>query len=203
MSATPADVLAAARAWIEGDPDPETRAELEALVQANDQKELAERLSGPLTFGTAGLRAPVGAGAARMNRATVIRTTRGLADFLGQTRSGARSLPVVVGRDARASSEAFQRDVVAVLAAAGIPVRYFEEPVPTPLVAYTARALQATAAIVITASHNPRGDNGYKLYLDDAVQLTAPHDDAIEAAIAGVGPAASVPRLDASSNASV
>jgi phosphomannomutase len=124
-----------------------------------------------------------------------------LADFLAQSRPGARALPVVIGRDARSSSEAFQADVVAALAAAKIPVRYFAEPVPTPLVAYTARALQATAAIVITASHNPRGDNGYKLYLDDAIQLTAPADTAIEAAIAAVGPAGSVPRLEPAANA--
>ena len=84
MAATPVEVLAAAKAWIEGDPDPETRAELEALVQADDAKELAERMAGPLTFGTAGLRARVGAGSARMNRATVIRATRGLADYLSR-----------------------------------------------------------------------------------------------------------------------
>jgi phosphomannomutase len=81
-------------------------------------------------------------------------------------------------------------------------VRWFEEPVPTPLVAFAARALSATAAIVITASHNPRDDNGYKVYLDDAIQLVAPHDLAIERAIAAVGPANAVPRLDADARAS-
>jgi phosphomannomutase len=83
-----------------------------------------------------------------------------------------------------------------VLAAARVPVRFFSEPVPTPLVAYVARALAATAAVVVTASHNPRGDNGYKLYLDDAVQLNAPFDAAIERAIARVGPALRVPRVE-------
>src|SRR5262245_46361375 len=203
MSATPADVLAAARAWIAGDPDPETRAELEALVQANDQKELAERLSGPLTFGTAGLRARVGAGSARMNRATVIQATRGLADFLAAYRDGARTLPVDVGQYARLTCPAFAREVLAVLIGARIPVRWFEAPVPTPLVAYVARVLGATAAVVVTASHNPKDDNGYKVYLDDAVQVVAPDDTRLEQAIARVGPATEVPRVDPERNGSL
>lgn len=188
------DPFGAAREWAAGDPDPATRAELLSLVEAGDRAAVAERMAGPLVFGTAGLRARVGAGNARMNRATVIRTTRGLADFLAARRDGARSLPVVVGNDARTTSPELARDVVAVLAAAKLPVRYFEEPVPTPLVAYAARTLGATAAVVVTASHNPRDDNGYKVYLDDAVQLVAPNDALIQAAIERVGPAASVPR---------
>ena len=186
---------AAAQAWIAGDPDPATRAELQALLDAGLLDDVRARLEPPLAFGTAGLRGAVGAGSARMNRAVVIRTTRGVADFLGSRRSGARSLPVVVGHDARSTSATFAGDVVAVLGAAKIPVRYFTEPVPTPLVAYAARFLAATAAVVVTASHNPREDNGYKLYLDDGVQLNAPLDLAIEDAIRRVGPAASVPRL--------
>jgi phosphomannomutase len=189
-------LLARTRAFAAGDPDPETRAELERLVAARDIPALRERMRGPLVFGTAGLRAVVGAGESRINRANVIRTTRGLADFLASVRSGARSLPVVVGHDARSSSAVFARDVVEVLAAARIPVRWFEQPVPTPLVAFAARALSASAAVVITASHNPRDDNGYKVYLDDAIQLVAPHDRTIERAIAAVGPASSVPRAE-------
>jgi phosphomannomutase len=188
-----AEPFAAARAWAEADPDPVTRTELESLIAAGDRAAVVERMAGPLVFGTAGLRAPVGAGSARMNRATVIRTTRGLADFLAARRDGARTLPVVVGNDARTTSPELARDVVAVLAAARMPVRYFEEPVPTPLVAYAARTLGASAAVVVTASHNPREDNGYKVYLDDAVQLVAPNDALIQAAIERVGPAASVP----------
>ena len=194
-------LAAASRAWIDGDPDSTTRAELAAILAAatigtpGAREELRARMTPPLVFGTAGLRAAVGAGAARMNRATVIRTTRGLVEVLG-TRSGSRSLPVVVGHDARASSPTLAADVVGVLAAARVPVRFFAEPVPTPLVAYAARALSATAAVVVTASHNPREDNGYKLYWDDAVQLNAPFDAALERAIASVGPAARVPRLE-------
>src|SRR6185503_5449630 len=150
--------------------------------------------------GTAGLRARVGAGSARMNRATVIRATRGLADYLAAHRDGARSLPVVVGRDARTTCPAFAREVVSVLIGARIPVRWFEEPVPTPLVAYAARVLGATAAVVVTASHNPKDDNGYKVYLDDAVQIVAPDDVRLEEAIARVGPANTVPRVDPEKN---
>jgi phosphomannomutase len=195
-------LLERTRAFAAGDPDPGTRAELERLISAGNVAELRERMCGPLVFGTAGLRARVGAGESRMNRANVIRTTRGLADFLAQTRSYARSLPVVVGHDARSSSATLARDVVGVLAAARIPVRWFDAPVPTPLVAFAARALSATAAIVITASHNPRDDNGYKVYLDDAIQLVAPHDLAIERAIAAVGAANHVPRRELEARAS-
>jgi phosphomannomutase len=200
MPATPRAVLDAAQAWISGDPDPETIAELEALVQADDAKALGERLSGSLTFGTAGLRAAVGAGSARMNRATVIRATRGLADYLAAHRDGARSLPVVVGHDARTTSPAFAKEVVAVLIGARIPVRWFRDPVPTPIVAYAARVLDATAAVVVTASHNPRDDNGYKVYLDDAVQIVAPDDVRLERLIADVGPANTVPRVSPEEN---
>jgi phosphomannomutase len=200
MPTTPSELLDAARAWIEGDPDPETRAELEELVARDDATALGERLSPPLAFGTAGLRGAVGAGSARMNRATIIRATRGLADCLSSRREGARSLPVVVGHDARTTSPAFARDVVAVLIGARIPVRWFEEPVPTPLVAFAARELGATAAVVVTASHNPREDNGYKVYLDDAVQLAPPHDRRIEEAIGRVGPANAVPRVSPEAN---
>jgi phosphomannomutase len=201
MPTIPSELLDAARAWIDGDPDPETRAELEGLVAAGDASALASRFSAPLRFGTAGLRGAVGAGSARMNRATVIRATRGLADFLAAHRDGARSLPVVVGHDARVTSPAFAREVVAVLIGARIPVRWFEEPVPTPLVAYAARALGATAAVVVTASHNPRDDNGYKVYLDDAVQIVEPNDRKIETAIGNVGPANGVPRVEPEANA--
>ncbi|HEX6271537.1 MAG TPA: phospho-sugar mutase [Polyangiaceae bacterium] len=203
MPTTPSELLDAARAWIEGDPDAETRAELEALVARDDRTALGERLASPLAFGTAGLRGAVGAGSARMNRATVIRATRGLADYLAARGDGARALPVVVGHDARTTSPAFARDVVAVLIGARIPVRWFEEPVPTPLVAFAARELGATAAVVVTASHNPREDNGYKVYLDDAVQLAPPHDRAVEAAIARVGRANAVPRTSPEENARV
>lgn len=184
-------LIAAARSWIAGDPDPSTRAELEQLIAAEDLGELAERMNGTLAFGTAGLRGRVEAGSNRMNRAVVIRATRGLTDHL--LAEGAAG-PVVVGRDARLSSGVFMEDTVAVLTAAGLHVEFFPEPVPTPLVAYAALRGGASAAVVVTASHNPPYDNGYKVYADNAAQIIPPTDRAIADAIAAVGPAAAVER---------
>jgi phosphomannomutase len=155
-----------AQLWIGGDPDPRTRRQLQAAVDAGDVTELRAALGSPLTFGTAGLRGQVGPGPARMNRATVIGTSRGLADHLLATVGADR--PVVVGYDARPDSARFASDAAGVLAAAGLRVRRFTEPVPTPLAAYAARVEQAAAAVVVTASHNPPADNGYKVYGPDA-----------------------------------
>ena len=190
-----ADLAAAARRWIAGDPDPVTRTELAALVDAGDLDGLADRVGASLTFGTAGLRARVGAGPNRMNRAVVIRTTRGLADHLLAIHDDASERGVVVGFDARRDSETFAIDTVGVLAAAGIRVRWFPTPQPTPLVAFAQRHFDAAAAVVITASHNPAEDNGYKVYGEGAGQIVPPEDEAIAAAIAAVGPAAEVDRI--------
>ena len=182
-----------ARDWIAGDPDPETRAELQELVDAGDADALAERVDGTLAFGTAGLRGIVGAGPRRMNRAVVIRTTRGLADHLAAAGAHADA-PVVVGYDGRTDSRRFAEDVVGVLHAAGRAVLVFTRPIPTPLVAYAARVHDAAAAVVVTASHNPPAYNGYKVYAGNAVQIIPPTDAAIAAAIDAVGPATGVPR---------
>jgi phosphomannomutase len=180
-----------ARRWIDDDPDPATRAELEAIVSSGDEPELSARMDTVLTFGTAGIRGEVGAGPGRMNRAVVIRTTSGLATFLGDT-----TRPVVVGFDARPTSRQFAEDAAGVLAAAGIPVRYFPTVTPTPLVAYAAKHLGAAAAVVVTASHNPPTDNGYKVYGSDATQIVTPVDEAIQSDIEGAPPARLVPRLE-------
>ena len=129
---------------------------------------------GRCQFGTAGLRGVVAAGSNRMNRAVVIRATRGVADYLLAQEASVR--PVVVGGDARPSSRQFMEDTVGVLAAAGIPVRYFEEPTPTPIVAYAGLRSGAQAAIVITASHKPPADNGYKVYASNGAQIVPPTD---------------------------
>lgn len=186
--------VAAARAWIAQDPDPQTRAELEGLISAGDTAELAERMVGPLQFGTAGLRGLVGAGIARMNRAVVIRATRGLADTLRARVPDHKSLPVIVGYDGRLTSEAFAEETIAVLLGAGVPVRRFTEPVPTPLVAYAARELSAQAAVVITASHNPPQYNGYKVYAPNAVQIVPPWDTEIASRIEAIVDATQVKR---------
>ncbi len=181
-----------ARLWLSGDPDEETRRELERLLTSRDEAALVACFEPELTFGTAGLRGAVGAGPARMNRAVVTRVAWGLARFLSEEGLGRR--PVVVGYDARPDSARFAEETAEVLAGAGVSVRLFEEPCPTPLVAFACRALHAAAAVVVTASHNPRGDSGYKVYDDRGVQIVAPWDARIAALMAQAPPAASVPR---------
>lgn len=181
---TQPDVRAAAEQWIADDVDPRAQDELRELL---DSPELADRMSGMPRFGTAGLRAPVRAGANGMNRAVVVRTTAGVASWLVQQGLGGGI--VVVGRDARHGSQDFAEDTAGVLAAVGFDVRVLPEPLPTPVVAHATRALDAVAGIQITASHNPPQDNGFKLYLGGGVQLVGPADTEIEAAI-GKTPAA-------------
>ena len=167
------------RAWVEDDPDPEDRATLEELVRTGNEEELRRRFENPLTFGTAGLRGPVMAGPAGMNRLSVRRATQGVVAWLregGAEGSGA----IVVGRDARRGSEAFNDEVVAVLLGAGWPVLEMPGPLPTPLVAYAVQALHAAAGIMITASHNPPLDNGYKLYGPGGAQIVAPDDETVQ-----------------------
>lgn len=190
------DLVERARRWISGDPDPRTRAELQELIESGDTEQLASRMNGTLEFGTAGIRGEVAAGPNRMNRAVVIRTTRGLADYLLAHHGGTPESPVVIGFDARPSSHRFAEDAAGVLAAAGIGVVYFPDVTPTPLVAFAAKHLDAAAAVVVTASHNPPADNGYKVYADNAAQIIPPMDTEIAAAIERVGPANEVPRLD-------
>ncbi len=185
------ELYAAAREWIEGDPDAATREVVEALLASGADRELADRFAGRLQFGTAGLRGEVGAGPNRMNRAVVIQATRGLAEHLREREGGL----VVVGYDARLSSRRFMEDSVGVLAAAGFQVRYFDVPTPTPLVAFAALRLDAAAAIVVTASHNPPQDNGYKVYAANGAQIVPPDDESIAAEIEKVGPARLVPRI--------
>ncbi|MEV4645692.1 phospho-sugar mutase [Saccharopolyspora sp. NPDC049357] len=186
---TQPDVRAAAEQWIADDVDPRAQDELRELL---DSPELADRMSGMPRFGTAGMRAPVRAGANGMNRAVVVRTTAGVASWLVQQGLGGGI--VVVGRDARHGSEDFAQDVAGVLAAVGFDVRVLPEPLPTPVVAHAARALDAVAGIQITASHNPPQDNGFKLYLGGGVQLVGPADAEIEAAIAKTPAANAVSR---------
>ncbi|SFS41217.1 phospho-sugar mutase [Saccharopolyspora flava] len=186
---TQPDVRAAAEQWIADDVDPQAQDELRGLL---DSPELADRMSGMPRFGTAGMRAPVRAGANGMNRAAVVRTTAGVASWLVQQGLGGGI--VVVGRDARHGSEDFAHDVAGVLSAAGFDVRMLPEPLPTPVLAHATRALEAVAGIQITASHNPPQDNGYKLYLGGGIQLVGPADTEIEAAIAKTPAANAVSR---------
>jgi phosphomannomutase len=191
-----ADLVAAARAWRDEDPDPATRAEVDGLLgddgRGPDVDALAERFGARLQFGTAGLRGEMGAGPNRMNRAVVIRATAGLAAHLAAT--GHAAEPVIVGFDARHLSDRFARDAAAVLAAAGFPVHLADRPLPTPVVAFGVTHLGCCAGVQVTASHNPPRDNGYKVYLGDGAQIVPPSDAEISAQIDAVGPLASVPR---------
>ncbi|HEY5304366.1 MAG TPA: phospho-sugar mutase [Acidimicrobiales bacterium] len=182
------DVVALASAWIAVDPDEEDRATIQHLVAEGDDAELHRRFDTPLTFGTAGLRGPVMAGPAGMNRCTVRRATQGVIAWLRELDiDGDRG--VVVGRDARHGSDLFNDEVVAVLLGAGVRVYEMPRPLPTPLCAYAVRSLAAGAGIMITASHNPPADNGYKLYGADGSQIIAPHDAIVERYALAAGPA--------------
>ncbi len=196
------DLRARAERWISDDPDERDRAELRALLDDGGEAaraELADRFRGRLEFGTAGLRGAVGAGPNRMNRAVVRAATAALAGWLGEHsprpagRGDAARVSVVIGCDARHRSGAFADEAAAVLTGAGIAVHLLPRPGPTPLLAFAVRHLSAAAGIMITASHNPAADNGYKLYLSDGAQIVPPVDAQIEAAIAGLGPLSGIP----------
>ena len=184
------DVDERARAWLRVDPDPETRAELEALLA--DGAALAERFDGRLEFGTAGLRGELGAGPLRMNRVVVRQATAGVAARLAQEVVPGDTI-VVVGRDARHKSDVFARDAVGVFAQAGFDAAYWPDPVPTPLLAYVVRLLGAGAGVQVTASHNPAADNAYKVYWRGGGPVTPPLDAEKPSAIDQTPPPTDVP----------
>ncbi|GAB2754412.1 phospho-sugar mutase [Nocardioides pakistanensis] len=198
----PEGLLAAARAWAAEDPDEQTRAELEALLarvekdpSGSDAEELAHRFAGPLEFGTAGLRGALGAGPNRMNRVVVTRAAAGLAAYLRDT-GAAGGDAVVIGYDARHNSDVFARDTAEVMAGAGLRALVLPRPLPTPVLAFAIRELGCVAGVMVTASHNPPQDNGYKVYLGDGSQIVPPADAEISTRIAAVGALADVPRSD-------
>jgi phosphomannomutase len=200
MSADVDELLRRARAWLVEDPDPRTRDELEevlAQVEAGGPADdLADRFRGTLEFGTAGLRGALGAGPNRMNRVVVLRAAAGLAAYLRQVdrhgQSGQQS--VVIGYDARHNSDVFARDTAEVMTGAGFTAWVMPRPLPTPLLAFAIRELGCAAGVMVTASHNPPQDNGYKVYLGDGSQIVPPADHDIAGHIAAVGRLADVPR---------
>ena len=181
------ELLPTARAWCAADPDPVTRAELSAALDAGDVDALGGFFASPLGFGTAGIRGPLGPGPARFNRVVVRRTSAGLGSYLlGRSRRPR----VVVGFDARYNSEIFARDAAGVLDALGCEVLLLPGPNPTPLLAFAVGFLAADAGVQITASHNPATDNGMKVYLGKDglnAQIASPVDKAIAEEIARVG----------------
>jgi phosphomannomutase len=192
------DLLDRARAWAADDPDEATRAELVAAIAAieggGDSADLADAFAGTLEFGTAGLRGPLGPGPNRMNRVVVTRAAAGLAAYLRDHGHGRGR--VVIGYDARHNSDVFARDTAEVMTGAGLKALVMPRPLPTPIVAFAIRELGCVAGVVVTASHNPPEDNGYKVFLGDGSQIVPPADAEIADRIAAVGPLSGVPRGD-------
>jgi phosphomannomutase len=191
-----------ARAWAAADPDAYTRANLEQLLTSalagneDATHELQAAFAGELTFGTAGLRAPMGPGPARMNRVVVMRAAAGLAAYLREQHP--RGCSVVIGFDARHQSDAFAQATAQVLAGAGLSTLLLPKALPTPVLAFAIRYLGCAAGVMVTASHNPAQDNGYKVYLGDGCQIVPPVDTHIAAAIHDVRalPVAELPSGD-------
>lgn len=196
MSIT-ADLEARVRAFIDEDPDAAGRAALDAQLEAalagdaEAQAALEDAFFAPLTFGTAGLRGRIGPGIRRMNRVVVAKATWGVGQYLRSTDAQAAADGVVIAFDARRMSRQFAEDAASILTGMGIRVHIFDTVVPTPLCAYAVRALGAAAGIMVTASHNPPDDNGYKVYWRTGGQIIPPHDTGIAAHIADA------PRFDA------
>ena len=188
------DVVAAARRWLEEDPDPDTRAELRALLEANDHAALSDRFGERLQFGTAGLRGALGAGPNRMNRVIVRRAAAGLAAYLLERVPGAassRRRDRMRRRATRATSS--PKTARPCWPAPGCARCLLPPRLPTPLLAFAVRHLGCAAGVMVTATHNPPADNGYKVYLGDGAQIVPPADTEISAAIDAVGPLADVP----------
>ena len=181
-----------ARAWLDQDPDPATRSELERLIETNDV-ELADCFAGRLHFGTAGLRGPLGPGPNRMNRVVVLQSAAGLARYL--TEHFGPECSVVIGYDARHNSDVFAHDTASIMQGAGVRAFVLPRPLPTPVLAFAIRHLGASAGVMVTASHNPPQDNGYKVYLEDGCQIVPPVDKEIAAMIDSVASSMRVDEL--------
>jgi len=197
------DLLALAHRWLAADPDPDTRTELAAVIGAAERgdtsarADLADRFAGRLQFGTAGLRGALGAGPNRMNRVVVSQAAAGLIAYLLAVDPGGDPTPrVVVGYDARHSSDVLARDTCEIVQGSGGKALLLPEPLPTPVLAYAIRTLGCAAGVMVTASHNPPQDNGYKVYLGDGSQIVPPVDAEIAAAIdaASAGDLSDLPR---------
>lgn len=188
--ATQTSVRDLARSWLQHDRDEATRKEIVDLVAANNEAELEKRLRKRIAFGTAGLRSSMKAGYAHMNALTVLQASQGLATYVLEQRAAspisAEPLSVVVGYDARHNSEKFARLAAGAFVAKGIRVLWFGELVHTPMVPFTVSRYKAAAGVMVTASHNPKQDNGYKVYWSNGCQIIPPHDTGIAKAIAHV-----------------
>jgi len=193
-----ASLTAEVTAWIADDPDPRTAAQLQSALDAGDEAALKKYFSGFLQFGTAGLRGPVGPGPSSMNRAVVGRTSAGIAAYMKSR--GMKS--VVVGQDARHGSDEFAHETASIMSGAGMDVYLLPRPLPTPVLAFATQYLKCDIGIMVTASHNPPQDNGYKVYVGPtadginyaASQIISPTDQFMADEIASVTSLKSQPR---------
>ena len=176
-----------AERWLDAEPDCDMREELATLLHG-DPSELAVRFTGRLQFGTAGLRGAIGGGPQRMNRLVVRQAAAGLVDYLLETHRGAAERGVLIGYDARRKSDVFALDTARVCAARGVRAMIFPTVVPTPVLAWNITNVGAAAGVMVTASHNPPADNGYKVYLDSGSQIVPPADVDIAACIDLIDP---------------
>ncbi len=191
-------LLAEIEAWISDDPDPITAQQLTDLIARDDEATLKKHFSGFLQFGTAGLRGPIGPGPSCMNRAVVGRTAAGLAKYMKDR--GLTS--IVIGRDARHGSEDYTFETAEIMSGAGMKVSILPRPLPTPVLAFAVTALGADVGVMVTASHNPPQDNGYKVYIGPTAdgidyrssQIVSPTDEYISKEIAAITSLASQPR---------
>ncbi|CAK3905101.1 related to Phosphoglucomutase-2 [Lecanosticta acicola] len=175
-----------AQRWLSQDRDPETRAEIEGLLKSKNTHELDQRLRKRIAFGTAGLRSSMKAGFAHMNSLTVLQASQGLADYIKSQPHEKEGRSVVIGFDARHNSEKFARLAAATFLENGFRVFWFGQHVHTPMVPFAVSAYSADAGIMVTASHNPKDDNGYKVYWANGCQIIPPHDSGIARAIDSV-----------------
>jgi len=186
MTDPQSDAQSTAARWLAAEPDADMREELVALL-AGPADQLLDRFTGRLQFGTAGLRAPVGAGPQRMNRLVVRQAAAGLVDYLLRTNPEAVSQGVIIGYDGRRKSDVFALDTARVCAARGVRSMIFPAVVPTPVLAWNITGAGgrrgAAAGVMVTASHNPPADNGYKVYLGTGSQIVPPADVDIAACI--------------------
>ncbi len=199
------NVISQARDWLASDPDEQTQHELRVLLERSGQidplaiAELHDCFNGTLQFGTAGLRGKLGPGPNRMNLVVVARAAAGLARYLTIHNSNQKEISVAIGYDARHNSELFAKITAQILCGAGIKPLLFPHMVPTPVLAFAIRHLGADAGVMVTASHNPPQDNGYKVYLGNGAQIVSPIDTQIAKCITEVtqlGPVRDLPHAD-------
>ena len=171
-------VIQKAEAWLKGNYDEETKSQVRAMLEADDKTELVESFYKDLEFGTGGLRGIMGAGSNRMNIYTVGAATQGLANYINQHFAG-HNPAVVVGHDCRNNSRKFAEIAADIFSANGIKAYLFESLRPTPEISFAIRKLGCQSGVIVTASHNPKEYNGYKVYWEDGAQIIAPHDTGI------------------------